>query len=142
VQGFRPSHFRCFDRHATQADGIVARSLNSWREMEEAANDVWRSPWLSGRPSELGDRLDDRDTDDAAGVSRGAAEADGGSILLADQDMKCLVDYGTVRYFVCGVRVELMVWSACGPAAVEGPCIYDKPNHCRMICVETLSMQG
>jgi hypothetical protein len=99
VQGFRPSHFRCFDRHATQADGIVARSLNSWREREEAADDVWRSPWLSGRSSELGDRLDDRDTDDAVGVSRGAAEADGGSILLADQDMKCLVDYGAVR---CG----------------------------------------
>jgi hypothetical protein len=99
VQGFRPSHLRCFDRHATQADGIVARSLKSWREREEAANDVWRSPWLSGRSSELGDRLDDRDTDDAVGVSRGAAEADGGSILLADQDMKCLVDYGTVR---CG----------------------------------------
>jgi hypothetical protein len=95
VQGLRPSHLRCFERHATQADGMVARSLKSWREREEAANDVWRSPWLSGRSSELGDRLDDRDTDDAVGVSRGAAEADGGSILLADQDMKCLVDCGT-----------------------------------------------
>ena len=135
MQGFRPSHFRCFDRHATQADGIVARSLNSWREREEAANDVWRSPWLSGRSSELGDRLDDdRDTEDAAGVSRGAAEADGGSILLADQDMKCLVDYGSVRYSVCGVRVDFdVVWSACGPAAAEDPCVYYKPNHRRMI---------
>jgi hypothetical protein len=53
VQGFKPSHLRCLDRHWTHAEGTVMRSLLWSGRVEVDASEGCRS--FCGSPSELGE---------------------------------------------------------------------------------------